>query len=765
MLRFLVPFALLVGCAKPPFPLPNTKIEHFNIIWESPSRSEEGSMPLGNGDIGSNVWATPDGNLHLYLSKTDAFNQNAQLLKLGAVVLSLSPNPFQETGFQQTLLLEDGTIQLTQTDALGNMVAEVLVWIDVHNPTVQIDIETKNDTRLQVDLNNWRDSVRQLADWEAHAAYGMANSGRPLYVYPDTVFSLENNQLAWAHRNESSIWQTTLEKQNLGELVDRYDDPLLHRTFGGLIQGKGLIKSNDRQLVSENAFARHSIQIQIKSSQEDEITNWITAIQSEAERVANQPVQDRYDDHRLWWRNFWNRSYLIPSGSPAADSVAKAYALQRYVSACAGRGILPIKFNGSLFTVGGIDEEHDITYNADYRRWGGPYWFQNTRLVYWPMLESGDFEMIKPLFRMYLNNLPFAKDRTSIYFGHEGAMFPETQYFWGAYAQDNYGWEEEREEADLSDKSGITVNQYIRYHYEGALELTALMLDYYHFTQNNSFLYDTLLPLSTEVLTFYQQHYSRNDEGKLLVYPAQSLETYWDVVNPTPVVAGLQWTLSELLRIPHHKLDQQDIEWWQEFVEELPPIAIGEKKGKQAILPAQDTLQSVRKNIENPELYAVFPFRLFGVGKDSLKMAIRTFRNRQVKGNRGWYQDETQAAYLGLAEEAKEGLIRRVAMKHEDSRFPVFWGPNFDWIPDQDHGGNLLKALQVMMIQTLGDSILLMPAWPKEWDANFRLHSTKRTIVEGTVKDGVVDFQVYPPERKKFVKLNPDFSKRTEVGF
>ena len=92
-------------------------------------------------------------------------------------------------------------------------------------------------------------------------------------------------------------------------------------------------------------------------------------------------------------------------------------------------------------------------------------------------------------------------------------------------------------------------------------------------------------------------------------------------------------------------------------------------------------------------------------------------------------------------------------MKHKDSRFPVFWGSNFDWIPDQDHGGNLLKALQVMMIQTVSGSILLMPAWPKDWDADFCLHSTNQTIVEGTLKDGLVDFKVHPPERKKYVKL------------
>ena len=53
--------------------------------------------------------------------------------------------------------------------------------------------------------------------------------------------------------------------------------------------------------------------------------------------------------------------------------------------------------------------------------------------------------------------------------------------------------------------------------------------------------------------------------------------------------------------------------------------------------------------------------------------------------------------------------------KHERSRFPAFWGPNADWIPDQDHGSVYVRALQNMLIQEVGDSILLIPAFPAEW--------------------------------------------------
>ena len=129
--------------------------------------------------------------------------------------------------------------------------------------------------------------------------------------------------------------------------------------------------------------------------------------------------------------------------------------LQRFVSACAGRGGSPIKFNGSIFSMDAIVGGRPV--DADYRRWGGPYWFQNTRLVYWPMLASGDFEMLGPLFAMYRDALAFARERTRAWFGHAGAFYPETMYFRGAYANDNYGWDR------AGKPPGRVDNAYIRY--------------------------------------------------------------------------------------------------------------------------------------------------------------------------------------------------------------------------------------------------------------------------------------------------------------
>ena len=142
------------------------------------------------------------------------------------------------------------------------------------------------------------------------------------------------------------------------------------------------------------------------------------------------------------------------------------------------------------------------------------------------------------------------------------------------------------------------------------------------------------------------------------------------------------------------------------------------------------------KNSKNRELYAVFPYRLFGVGKPQLEIALKTYNNRRFKGTGCWQQDAIHAAILGLTDQAAAYVVENFSTKNVDSRFPAFWGPNSDWTPDQDHGNVAMIALQRMLIQSDGANILLFPAWPKQWNVSFRLNAPQNTIVEGVYENG-----------------------------
>ncbi|MEI6645923.1 MAG: DUF5703 domain-containing protein [bacterium] len=41
-------------------------LDKFNVVWTSPSKDYNGSMPIGNGELAANVWVEPSGDLIFY---------------------------------------------------------------------------------------------------------------------------------------------------------------------------------------------------------------------------------------------------------------------------------------------------------------------------------------------------------------------------------------------------------------------------------------------------------------------------------------------------------------------------------------------------------------------------------------------------------------------------------------------------------------------------------------------------------------------------
>jgi len=419
-------------------------------------------------------------------------------------------------------------------------------------------------------------------------------------------------------------------------------------------------------------------------------------------------------------------SDVSPQEHKATHRLTQAYILMRFMSACAGRGPSPIKHNGSLFSVGKPDD-------PDYRRWGGPgYWFMNQRLVHWSMLAAGDFDLIKVWLQMYRDALPLQMHRTQKYFKHGGAHYPETITFWGAEVSSHYGWQpfEERSSPEAE-------TPYLKYYWTGAVELVLLMCEYVSYTGDAAFAKNSLLPVAYAVMEFFDLHYPRDEHGKIQFAPAQALETWHWAVNPLPEIAGLSYVTSKLLQLPDEWVDEAQRIRWIKMRSELPDLSLGENDGKRVILPAEKF--DIKKNSENPELYAVFPYRIFGVGKPDLQLARDTFNARLFKSHDCWSQDEIHMALLGLAEEARGYLLQRSSeASHSDSRFPAFWNQFHDWIPDIDHGGVLSLALQLMLLQADEEQTLMLPAWPKEWTADFKLHAPGQQVVQASVRDGEI---------------------------
>ncbi|MFO7974833.1 MAG: DUF5703 domain-containing protein [Candidatus Hydrogenedentota bacterium] len=440
-----------------------------------------------------------------------------------------------------------------------------------------------------------------------------------------------------------------------------------------------------------------------------------------------------------------DRIVAAPSQNDDAEYVSRMYALQRFITACAGRGRYPIKFNGSLFTVAHPGKPGD----ADYRRWGPGYWWMNTRLPYMSMCASGDFEMMEPLWRMYVDDfLPLNRYRTKQYFGFDNAAYYiECVHFWGDVFNESYGWKPVSERQDPLQKS-----RYHKWEWVAGPELVWMMLDNYEYTLDEKLLRERIVPTAAAVMRFFEKYYKTNVDGKLVMHPSQALETWWDCTNPMSELAGLRAIAMRLLALPDSVTPAASRAYWEQFLAKLPPLPTRDTSSGEAYAPAEIFKQ--KKNSENPELYAVFPFRLCAFEKDNRELGVNALKHRWDRGHFGWRQDDIFMAYLGRAEGARRGLVERARNNDRGSRFPAFWGPNYDWVPDQDHGGVLMKTFQAMLMQTAGQKIFLLPAWPKDWDCEFKLHAPYRTTVQGQVENGkIIDLKVTPDERRADVEI------------
>jgi alpha-L-fucosidase 2 len=723
-------------------------LARYDVVWDQPGHGSKDSMPAGNGDLGLNVWTEEEtGSVCFYIGKTDAWDESGRLLKVGKVRVTVEPNPFGAgRRFRQRLNLGDASVEIVAGE--GKHETRLRVWADANLPVVHVEARVPPPGMVKASIEPWRLAPEELKDELVSGLNHWRGLFGPTVARPDVVLDEPGrDRLVWYHANiETPSFAKALAMQGLEGAGVR--DPLKDRVFGGLVEGEGFVKDGRTSLRSEGGAAR-LLNVHVLTAEPSTPARWLEAVEAAQARAA-AAASGAWNAHRTRWREFWNRSWIYVTTPPDAKVktplgdedegfvVSRGYVLQRFISACAGRGAFPIKFNGSLFTV----EEEGAEGFADYRRWGPGYWWQNTRLPYMSMPASGDFDLMRPFFGMYAGLLPLCEYRTRLYFGHGGAYVPECINFWGIVFPETWG---DKYLADMSER--IQASGYHKYEWVGGLEMAAMMLDYFAYTGDEAFLKDTALPFASALLTFFDAHYLVGPDGRLDMTPSQALETWWTCTDPMPELAGLYAVIRTSKALPAALLSEDYRRLLARLEPKLPPIPTREVDGVRMLAPAARFAD--KRNVENPELYAVYPFRLYGVGKPDIELALRALDRREDRGHFGWRQDDIFMALLGLGDRAGRGLVERAGRWDARHRFPAFWGPNYDWTPDQDHGGVLMKTLQVMLLQAEGRTIRLLPAWPADWDADFKLHAPDNTAVKGRVRRGrLVELDVTPESRR-----------------
>jgi hypothetical protein len=464
----------------------------------------------------------------------------------------------------------------------------------------------------------------------------------------------------------------------------------------------------------------------------------------------------------------------IPAAANAFQ-ITQRYALERFCEAAAGRGATPPPYNGSIFTMDmppgalGFNGVKVSPVTADQRDWAVlSFMWQNTRHPYWSMCTRGDYDTMVAGMRFVYDGLDVCCDRCRNLFHHDGAYIMEASWWKnvGVFNPDQ-------------------VPRHLLYHFLATLETTALMCEYYEHTRDKQFLDEILLPCADEFLKFYELHYpGRDAAGKMVLAPAGTVETYQNVTNPNTEVTALRFALVRLLSF---EIDVERRARWTKLLAKVPDIPTRRIKGLE-LLAVGERYDPGRQLCESPELYSVYPFRHAWIGKPALlAMARQSFHLRtisldgtvdeQAVETGGWQAAPVQAAHLGLAREA----ARLASINFNDqfitwndnvdahapwpqrprARFPGFWECKMDGTPDNDHGANSANVLESMLLQSDGKKIYLLPAWPENWDVEFKLRASGNTTVACVYREGKVrSLRVSPASRRADIVDFSTFEQR-----
>jgi hypothetical protein len=723
--RTLICLLILIWHYSPAGNLPSdvlSELNSYNVVWTSPSTNgSPGSMPIGNGDITANVWVENNGgDLMMYIGKSDTWSEGTRLLKLGRMRTHFSPNPFASGApFSQTLNFYHGEIDIAAGPS-GSQV-NIRIWIDANQPVVRVEANGQQNFVMSCSNEIWRSSAYTLpssSNSNAPSFRGVAG-GSPLPSESADVAVALTDRLVWYHRNASSWFDTIFSLENLGGYDSDYADPYTNRTFGATILATNFAVVNDQQLQS-SAGSNFLVSIYPYTAQTTSEGIWQSGMNNQIAQINATDVGTAQTNHDAWWDAFWNRSWVFVGGDSSATNVTTGYLCQRWMEACQARGQYPIKFNGGtfVFDYNGLD--------ADYRTWGPEYWNQNTRLLYWPMLASGDFDMMMPFFNSYTNMLPVQTAATLHYYGHGGAFFPETFNPFGLYDLDDWGWN-----AATATTCG---DDYIKYHYQGGLETLAMMLSYYDYAQDTSFATNYIVPFATQVIRFFNEHWSKVN-GHIFFSPANALEMYWSCTNSADYISGLVSDIPRLMALPTALTSPALITEWSNCYAALPPLPMDSTKSY--VKPAQN--YGAPHNSENPECYCIFPYRIYGIGLPNFSVGLATFNNRTVQTYKyDWSQDVIQEPLVGLTGAAQTDVINNFNDTDSQCRFPAFWTSRNDYLPCGDTGGAAMSGLQFMLLQCGGSALRPLPSWPPAWNVDFKLCAPSNTTVRVVLQNGAI---------------------------
>lgn len=609
-----------------------------DIVYLQPPTLPGDAQFVGDGDLAASVWC-PDGQIMLQINKTDIWStetpprqgypEDWQLHSACRIRLVSDPSPFEETReFEQRLSLYGAQVQLHSEAPQGN--TDVTVWVPSSGQVVCVQFK---DTML-------RNTPRRVELEPLRNAQPFA-----VNEYIGALEQLPDRRVAVVCRSLSP-------RHSIG-WADRRTPQLQFESPRG---------------VSYTLFIAVGIT--------DRNGDPVKVAKARLEGAMRMGVEQLGVHHRLYWRNFWQKSFLhLSSPEEDADYFEHLWYLYLYQMGSAGRAFYPQISRGGLWMAGDAQREG-----------GAAMRHREVTALYRPTFAANHLELTSPWFDTLQRMLGIVQRDTNAREGLEGARYPS------ATTQNG----DTVEIPDLSDDPGEAAV---------GLEMAALYWWCWLHTMDRDFLRYRTYPMLRMTAAYWEARLTRS---------TQDGTGDFDRMIAHPRIAAALSTVLEALLVCVDELMEEEApaELWRDMLAKIGTSLIPDPDSLDIRITAGDALS------------AVYPMGLVHTGHRDYTPAIRLFDRLRTEctGTPG-SPAGVLAARLGMKSAIPEILDQQIQLFQTLQQGFLTNGTPGTATPRLDALAEFANALQEMCLQSHDGVLRIFPAVPKEWNGSFMLRA------------------------------------------
>lgn len=707
-------------------------VSRADLNYDKPaSRSEEG-MPVGNGRMGSLVWTSPSA-LKFQINRADVFAEDSSTASFpradtdyasgcGYVDINLTESGddvFSGLNFRQHLSVYKG---LMTADGEG-VSARVLAWPEHDVMAVEIDDERRQPESINIDLRMLR-----------YVMQGIAGKNYPL---------TEQHAVMVQTAEQSATSRLDIRGGRI-LLTQEFREHNFHDASGiaiGVVGRRSRARYLNESTVQLSAApGKGKFTILISSAATFDAQQDVAALAlAELDAAAPKPFSVLVESTESWWRGFWAKGFVhMHSGDGQADFVEQNYTYFLYLMGASSRGKYPPRFGGMIWYT-----------NGDMRRWGSQYWWANTNAYYRNLMPAGRMELMEPLFSMYSGMYDACALAAQQQWGAKGIWIPETTYFNGpeklpddiaaqmrdlylerkpaSAMSEHFRWWSETENRHNSRWNFHADGKWDHGHYVipdkghgvfghtshivgDAARIAALYWDRYLFMEDQTWLRERAYPMIQGAAEFYRNfpNFKKGDDGKYHIYHVNNGESNWDTPDTRSEISNMHLIFPLAIRASTILGVDADLRAeWQEISANLPPAPAARGRG--------------------PGGFGGFIFGKDTAGAIEPLGADRELKMRFLNFNR-------TSGFIDVAGIGGAQIFR--------NRLRLREGPG---AIDAEHIGGLTSGIHSSLLNNTSmpgeDPILeVFPAWPSDWDTEFRLLAAGAFMVSSAKRNGTVEF-------------------------